>query len=168
MHERHTIVCFSSLFYVTVWSRGETTEDILVVRTAVSVLVVVVVMMVRSGVVVFLIQGRWVGGAEAFPLLLCFLQDTAVGQSAEPAQQLPIHLWGDSNSWDSFTLNDRWSCESVLYLSPAFLLAVKGALLFALFAGLWGAIFFLWVSTALALCPNKRCNDVTVLAGFGL
>lgn len=57
-----------------------------VVRTAVSVMVV------RSGVVVFLIQGRGVGGAKALPLLLGLLQDTAVGQSAEPAQQFPIHL----------------------------------------------------------------------------
>lgn len=36
--------------------RADTTVDILVVRTAVSVLVMVM-MMVRSGVVVFLIQG---------------------------------------------------------------------------------------------------------------
>jgi len=89
----------------------------LVVRTAVSVLVVVV-MMVRSGVVVFLVQGRGVGGAKPLPLLLGLLQDTAVGQSAEPAQQFPIHL------------------------SPAFLLAVKGALLFALLTRLWRSIFF--------------------------
>lgn len=58
---------------------------------AVSVLVVVVVM-VRSGVVVFLVQGRGVGGAEALPLLLGLLQDAAVGQSTEPAQQFPVHL----------------------------------------------------------------------------
>lgn len=61
------------------------------VRTAVPVLVVVVVV-VRSGVVVFLVEGRGVGRAKALPLLLGLLQDTAVGQSAEPAQQLPIHL----------------------------------------------------------------------------
>lgn len=56
-----------------------------------SVLVVVVVMM-RSGVVVFLVQGRGVGGAEALSLFLCLLQDTAIGQGTEPTQQFPIHL----------------------------------------------------------------------------
>lgn len=64
---------------------------ILVVRAAVSVLVMVV-MMVRSGVVVFLIQWWGVGGAKAFSLFLGLLENTAVGQSAEPAQQLPINL----------------------------------------------------------------------------
>lgn len=58
-----------------------------------SVLVVVlVVMVVRSGVVVFLVQGRGVGGAKALSLLLGLLQDPAVGQGTEPAQQFPIHL----------------------------------------------------------------------------
>lgn len=112
-----------------------------VMRAGVSVLVVV--MMVRSGVVVFLIQGWWVGGAEALPLLLGLLQDAAVGQSTEPAQQFPINL------------------------SPALLLTVKSALLFALLTGLWGSIFLLWVSTTLAFCPDKCSNNVTVLAGFG-
>lgn len=71
--------------------RSDTTDDILVMRTAVSVLVVVVMVM-RSGVVVFLIQRRGVGRAEALPLLLGLLQDTAIGQRAEPTQQFPIHL----------------------------------------------------------------------------
>lgn len=75
----------------SVRGRSDTTENILVVRTAVSVLVMVVVMM-RSGVVVFLVQGGRVGGAEALPLLLGLLQDTAVGKGTEPAQQFPIHL----------------------------------------------------------------------------
>lgn len=66
--------------------------DILVVGAAVSVLVVVMMMVMRSGVVVFLIQGRGVGGAEALPLFFSLLQDAAVGQSAEPAQQLAVHL----------------------------------------------------------------------------
>lgn len=90
----------------------------LVMRTAVSVLMVVV-MMVRSGMVIFFIQRRGVGGAKALPLLLGLLQDTAVGQGTEPAQQFPVHL------------------------SPALLLTVKGALLFALLTGLWRSIFLL-------------------------
>lgn len=112
-------------------------------RAAVSVLVVVMVMMVRSGVVVFLVQGWGVRGTEALPLLLGLLQDTPVGQSTEPAQQFPVHL------------------------SPALFLTVKSTLLFALLTGLWGSIFLLWVSTTLALCPDKCCDDITVLAGFG-
>lgn len=89
-------------------------------RAAVSVLLlVVVVMMVRSGVVVFLIQGGGVGGAKALPLLLGLLQDTAVRQGTEPAEQFPVHL------------------------SPAFLLTVKSTLLFALLTGLWRSIFLL-------------------------
>lgn len=75
----------------TASGRNDTTDYILVVRAAVSVLVVVVVM-VRSGVVVFLIQGRGVGGAKALSLFLCLLQDTAIGQGTKPAQQFPIHL----------------------------------------------------------------------------
>lgn len=71
--------------------RNYSTADILVVRTAVSVLVVVV-MMVWSGVVVFLIQRGGVGGTEALPLLLSLLQDAAVGQRTEPTQQFSIHL----------------------------------------------------------------------------
>jgi len=73
---------------------NDPTEDVLVMRAAVSVLllVVVVVMMVRSGVVVFLIQGGGVGGAKALPLLLGLLQDTAVRQGTEPAEQFPVHL----------------------------------------------------------------------------
>lgn len=89
-----------------------------VVRTAVSVLVMVV-MMVRSGVMVFLVQGGGVGGAKAFPLFFSLLQDTAVGQSTKPAEQFTVHL------------------------SPAFLFAVKGALLFALLTGLRRSIFLL-------------------------
>lgn len=112
-----------------------------VVRTAVSV--VMVVMMVRSGVVVFLVQGWGVGRAKALPLLLGLLQDAAVGESTQPAQQLSIHL------------------------SSPFLLAIKSTLLFALLTGLWGSIFFLWVGTTLALCPNESCDDVTVLTRFG-
>lgn len=54
------------------------------------------------------------------------------------------------------------------YLSPALLLPVKGALLFALLACLWGSILLLWVSAALALCTNKRCDNITILAGLGL
>lgn len=74
-------------------SEQQNNRYILVVRAAMSVLVVaMVVMVVRSGVVVFLIQGRGVGGAKALSLLLGLLQDPAVGQGTEPAQQFPIHL----------------------------------------------------------------------------
>lgn len=59
--------------------------------------------MVLSGVVVLLVErGVGVGGAEAFPLLLGLLQYTSVGQSAQPAQQFPIHLMQhteDSGGW---------------------------------------------------------------------
>lgn len=143
------------------------TCDILVVRAAVSVLVMVV-MMVRSGVVVFLIQRWGVGGAEALSLLLGLLQNTAVGQSAEPAQQLPINLRSRQETLLLDWRQNKAVGEQDSYLSPALLLTVKGALLFALLTCLWGSILLLWVGTALALCTNKRCDNITVLAGFGL
>lgn len=142
---------------------------ILVVRAAVSVLVMMV-MMVRSGVVVFLIQRWGVGGAKAFSLFLGLLENTAVGQSAKPAQQLPINLC--SRQQALLPDNHWWRNKAVgaqdSYLSPALLLPVKGALLFALLTCLWGSILLLWVSTALALRTNKCCDNITVLAGFGL
>lgn len=107
----------------------------------VGMVVVVVVMMMRSGVVIFLIEGR-IGWAKTFPLLLSLLQDTAVRQCTQPAEQLTIHL------------------------SPAFLFTIKSTLLFALLTGLGRSIFLLWVSTSLTLGPNKGCNNVTVLAWF--
>ena len=59
-----------------------------------SVLVVVVMVMVLPGVVVLLVERGRVG-AEALPLLLGLLQDPAVRQCAEPAQQLTVHLGQD-------------------------------------------------------------------------
>lgn len=90
-----------------------------VMGAAVSVMVVVVMVMMRSGVVVFLIEGRRIGGAKTFPLLLRLLQDTAVRQRTQPAEQLTIDL------------------------SPAFLFAIKSTLLFALLTGLRRSIFLL-------------------------
>lgn len=86
--------------------------------------------------------------------------------SHQPAQQTgdtvtrltPCHHWRRNKAVG----------EQDSYLSPALLLAVKGALLFALLTCLWGSILLLWVGTALALCTNKRCDNITVLAGFGL
>lgn len=142
---------------------------ILVVGTAVSVLLMVVVM-VLSGVMIFLVQGWGVGGAKALSLLLGLLQDTAVGQSTEPAQELPIHL-SDKKKVLCHTFaagTDKISPASASHLSPAFFFAVKGALLFALLARLRRSVFLFRVGTTLALCPDKRGYDVTVLTGFGL
>ena len=52
-----------------------------------------------------------------------------------------------------------------MYLLLVFILAVKSTLLLALFAGKRRAIFLLRIGAALALVPNKGCNDITVLTG---
>ena len=53
-----------------------------------------------------------------------------------------------------------------MYLLLVFILAVKSTLLLALFAGKRRAIFLLRIGAALALVPNKGCNDITVLTGW--
>lgn len=62
----------------------------------------------------------------------------------------------------------RCACVYCSHLSSTLLLAVEGTLLFALLACLWRPILLLRVGTTLALSSDESCNDVTVLARFGL
>lgn len=81
--------------------------------------------------------------AQVFALLFGLLQDSFIGQRAQPAQQLSIHLL------------------------PV-ILPVKRTLLLALLTRVRRAVLLLGVGAPLAFVSNKCCYNVAVLAGFRL